>query len=263
MIKLNNKKDDNKIYINENSVKSIYIDICFNDIVIATATGFIVNKGNELYLITNRHVVTGRNNETGECLDTVNSAIPNNIKIMFPYIKDGKWRWDKIMINLFDSTDKEIWLEHPIFKNKIDVVAIKLHIDIQTNFFYNVETNYEICVTDSVFIVGYPFGFDVNPKNGKYAIWSSGIIASEPGLDLNINDEQLPAFLVDAKTRQGQSGSPVFYYSPFGVIRTKNGISVYGKPLIREIGIYSGRINKDSDLGYVWKWSLISEIINQ
>lgn len=95
---MNNEKDNNKIYINENSVKSIYIDICFNDNIIATSTGFIVCKDNILYLITNRHVVTGRNNETGECLDTVNSSIPNNIKIMFPYIKDEKWKWIKLRL---------------------------------------------------------------------------------------------------------------------------------------------------------------------
>ena len=30
--------------------------------------------------------------------------------------------------------------------------------------------------------------------------------------------------------------------------------------LIKPIGIYSGRINSDSDLGYVWKWSIIEDI---
>ena len=37
--------------------------------------------------------------------------------------------------------------------------------------------------------------------------------------------------------------------------------SIWGSPFMREIGIYSGRINKDSDLGYVWKWPVIKEII--
>ena len=37
---------------------------------------------------------------------------------------------------------------------------------------------------------------------------------------------------------------------------------IFAGPIIHEIGIYSGRINKDSDLGYVWKWSLLEEIIN-
>ncbi len=30
---------------------------------------------------------------------------------------------------------------------------------------------------------------------------------------------------------------------------------------MREVGIYSGRINKDSDLRYVWKWKVIKEIL--
>ena len=117
-------------------------------------------------------------------------------------------------------------------------------------------------VTENVYIIGYPFGFNVSPENGKYAIWSTGTVASDPDLNLNINGEQLPAFLVDAKTRHGQSGSPVIYYNKNGIDSDANGIALYGGPVTHEIGIYSGRINKESDLGYVWKWSLIKEIID-
>lgn len=37
------------------------------------------------------------------------------------------------------------------------------------------------------------------------------------------------------------------------MVRESNGLSIYGGPITKEIGIYSGRINSDSDLGYVWK----------
>lgn len=258
-----NEEKENTVYVNENSVKSIYVDICYEDLTIASATGFIVYKDKTFYLITNRHVVTGRNNETNECLDLKYGAIPNKIIIMVPRIEGKKWIWSKVVIQLYNVNGEPIWLEHPTYKNRVDVVAIKLCNDIQTNFYYNLKSNYYTSVTDNVFIVGYPFGFNVNPKNGKYAIWTTGIIASDPDLNLNINDEQLPAFLIDAKTRHGQSGSPVIYYSSIGIDKTNNGIGFYGFPIIHEIGIYSGRINKESDLGYVWKWSLIGEIINQ
>lgn len=129
-------------------------------------------------------------------------------------------------------------------------------------FCYNVNNSYEPIVTENVFIIGYPFGYNVRPKEGKFAIWSTGTVASDPDLDLEINGEQLPAFLIDAKTRKGQSGSPVIYYSANGLDRQKNGLAIYSGPVIHELGIYSGRINPDSDLGYVWKWSLIEEIVN-
>ena len=84
---------------------------------------------------------------------------------------------------------------------------------------------------------------------------------------LVIKINNLPAFLIDSKTRQGQSGSPVIYYSESGFDPHYKdgeniGKAVWGCPFMREVGIYSGRINKDSDLGYVWKWEVIKEILD-
>lgn len=251
---------EEKITVNINSIKSLYILIFYNDIELASATGFLVNKNNDFYLITNRHVVTGRNNETGNCLDP-NLSIPNKLRIFFPYFKDNNYIWGELDINLYDDKGNQKWLEHPVYKEKVDVVALFLGKHDQFEFCHNLISNYKPIVTENVYIIGYPFGFNVNPQNGKYAIWSTGIVASDPDLNLNINGEQLPAFLVDAKTRHGQSGSPVIYHSANGMDRQENGFAIYGGPITHEIGIYSGRINKDSDLGYVWKWSLINEII--
>jgi hypothetical protein len=36
---------------------------------------------------------------------------------------------------------------------------------------------------------------------------------------------------------------------------------VHNKPVTRFLGIYSGRINKDSDIGIVWKAEAIRELI--
>ena len=57
------------------------------------------------------------------------------------------------------------------------------------------------------------------------------------------------AFLVDAKTWEGQSGSPVLARV------TEDGAQL--------IGIYSGRTNKDSSLGYVWKLDIINQIVKK
>lgn len=247
--------------VNINSLKSLYITILFDETQLATATGFLINSDRDYYLITNRHVVTGRNNETGECLNSM-GAIPNKIKVWIPYKTEVGVSWNNKEIELYDDNNEKIWLEHPNYMEKVDVVAIKLDTYNQNFFCYNLVNNFRPIVTENLYIVGYPFGFIVNRENGKYAIWTTGIVASDPDLNLNINGEQLPAFLVDAKTRQGQSGSPVIYYSDNGMIRQNNGFAIYGSPITIEIGIYSGRINNESDLGYVWKWSLIKEIID-
>lgn len=252
---------EDKINVNIGSMKSIFVSAMFNDQIIANATGFIVNESNYKFLITNRHVVTGRHNITGKCLDGINAAIPNKLKIWFPYYKDNKYIWSPIIYDLFDENENKKWLEHPLYNEKVDVVALPLGVHSDNMFSYNMNSNYDSYVTEDVFIIGYPYGYDVSPNNGKYAIWSKGTIANDPDLDLNIYGNQLPAFLIDSKTREGQSGSPVIYYSRHGFVEENGGFAVYGSPIIHELGIYSGRINDESDLGYVWKWCVIREIV--
>lgn len=99
------------------------------------------------------------------------------------------------------------------------------------------------------------------PGNQNAAICTLSSVASEPELGITKNGVQLPIFLVDAKTRSDQSGSPVFYHNNNGFRRNGNRLSLFGGPVSFNVGIYSGRINRDSDLGYVWKWSVIKEII--
>jgi hypothetical protein len=90
------------------------------------------------------------------------------------------------------------------------------------------------------------------------AIWVRGTIASEPGIDY----DDLPRFLVDARTRVGQSGSPVIRVSVDGLTPTVDGgVAIYNGPVMRLVGVYSGRINQESDLGYVWRVGVIKDIL--
>lgn len=250
--------------INEISTKPCYIEIYCNNILISKATGFQIHHGHK-YLITNWHVVSGRNFITNECLDT-NCAIPDKIIVTYKkYIDSDNYEWTKNEINLFDSYGKPLWYEHPKYGHKIDVVALPLEMYPQCQHYkesFNLNTNYNLNVTDPVYVVGFPLGYTVKSKEEPHAVWTSGSVATDPDLDMVINDETLPAFLIDSRTRQGQSGSPVIYYSDAGIdLHYKGGRAMWGDPFMKEIGIYSGRIDKESDLGYVWKWKVIKEII--
>lgn len=76
------------------------------------------------------------------------------------------------------------------------------------------------------------------------------------------NFDNLPIQLIDCRTRQGQSGSPVIAYRAGGSVAMADGSSaIFTGPVERFIGIYSGRINAESDLGIVWKASAINELI--
>ena len=83
--------------------------------------------------------------------------------------------------------------------------------------------------------------------------------ATEPSLDF----DDLPSFLVDSRTRPGQSGSPVIaYYPPGEPMRTAEGnVSVSGPQVERFLGVYSGRISPESDLRFVWKAKALRQII--
>lgn len=67
-------------------------------------------------------------------------------------------------IPLYDENDTPLWLEHPSFKEKVDVVAIKVTIpnDMLIKYVeeaiepYNEQTKANI--KDDVYVLGFPFG---------------------------------------------------------------------------------------------------------
>ena len=254
--------------INANSSKSIYIEVYHDSILLSSATGFAVVKGKK-YLITNWHVVSGRHFITNECLNK-NCSLPNNLVVTFKAHDSDGLKWKKEKIELFDKDGNPNWIEHPVYKNKVDIVAIPFDIDCNNyhyDDYYPYTSNYGLVVTEPVFVIGFPYGLFIKNEDEPHAVWTSGTVASDPELNLNMEGEELPCFLIDSRTREGQSGSPIIYYSQIGVDphyvneNGEHGIAHWGEPFQKAIAIYSGRINKESDLGYAWKWSVIKEIL--
>ena len=107
----------------------------------------------------------------------------------------------------------------------------------------------------TISVVGFPFGIQAG---GSLAVWATGFVASEP--DINFGD--LPVFLVDCRSRPGQSGSAVIAYGNGGMFAMEDGsTAVMAGEVIRLLGIYSGRINEQSDLGIVWKAASLNELV--
>jgi hypothetical protein len=112
----------------------------------------------------------------------------------------------------------------------------------------------QVGVADPVSVVGFPFGM---AGGGLFAIWATGFQATEP----IANFGELPVQLIDCRSRQGQSGSPVISYRNGGLVAMTNGDSVaFAGPVWRLIGMYSGRINAESDLRMVWKVQALREL---
>lgn len=244
------------------SVQSRLLTPVWNDRPLSSATGFVFVHREVPYLITNWHVVSGRNSETGASLSS-HGVAPDALVVrhfMSPLTGQAvPLVWADYKEPLRAEDESPLWLEHPEYGHQVDVVALPLtNVSGAQLLPYSVNSEspaVRIAVSDWVSIIGFPLGA---AASDKIAIWTRGSVASEPEIDFN----GLPYFLIDARTRQGQSGSPVLFYTNGGpVVRPDGSIAVTVGVVSELLGIYSGRINSESDIGRVWKVRVIKEII--
>ena len=250
---------------------------------IAYATGFRFNLDGEDYLITNWHVVTGKHAFTG---DKLSLKTPKYLGVMIAQQvdTDGGFAFGACAWPLYADNGSPAWLEHPHLGSTCDVVALPFKMPRGAAKFMHPPANHisraEIPVRpgSEVFAVGYIDGYGVH--NG-FPIWRSGYLASEPELDVVVGAEHpmevpfggsgfdLPAVFIDALTRHGMSGAPVFA-SFNGVWHADSGGSDYrhgkGQPVVTSgrkfLGCYSARVFREGDdaLGLCWKASAIEEV---
>jgi hypothetical protein len=240
------------------SVQSLLLNPAWDGKALGTATGFVVLHERQPYLITNWHVVSGRNADTNELLSD-HGVTPDAVTISHLFATSPQvLGWIEVHEPLYKHDGSPCWLEHPKFGRKVDVVALPLtnleNVQLVPYSFDEPEARIKADVSDFVNIVGFPFGVTVG---GRLAVWVKGAIASEMGVDF----DERPCFLIDARTRRGQSGSPVIAYATGNVTLADGFLHALNGPLVNLLGVYSGRINSESDLGRVWKRHLIAEIV--
>jgi hypothetical protein len=237
-------------------LQSLLIEMRYDGTLLSTGTGFTVSTPTKTYLITNRHNVTGRRQDNGEPISKT-GGIPNEI-VIWHNLKGKLFTWSPTRESLTDSIGKR-WIEHPTLGARADFVALPLS-NIENVDFYSYDLcgpTYDIQIGpgEIISVIGFPFGLRAG---GVFGIWSTGFVASEPEVDY----DDLPVMLIDCRSRQGQSGSPVIAYKgPGSTIINASGSALKRGPIWRFIGVYSGRINIESDLGMVWKASAIDELI--
>lgn len=238
------------------SVQSLLIQMQFNGQPLSTGTAFVVNAPSGPHLITNRHNVTGRNQETNAPLSPT-GGVPNEITVL--QNRNGHLgEWIPKTELLYEGEIPR-WREHPTLGARADFVALPLtqlgDVALYPYDPLNVGPNIFVGPADSVSVIGFPFGLTAG---GVFGVWATGFLASESEVDFN----DLPIQLIDCRSRQGQSGSPVIAYRSGGMVAmAEGGSAAFGGPVWRFVGIYSGRINSESDLGIVWKASAIQELV--
>lgn len=249
------------------SLASYYVESYFNDTRLSNASCFFYEAGEKLYLITNWHVVTGKDANTFEHL-SANAAEPNLLKVhIFEKDTDESFQSGYILtVSLLDSKGNHLWIEQ---KNEIDatmtdVVAIPVNIPLKAKVFpvncleepFNENTT--VSIKDDVFIIGYPFGIQCS----SLPIWKRASIASEPCVD--ICDK--PMMFVDTTTKPSMSGSPVLYKEKRTTTLINNKENQMSRYFTKFIGVYSGRVYAkniyEAQLGIVWKASIIENLLS-
>ena len=233
-------------------------------IVLCNATACLFIHAGKTFLITNWHVLAGRNAENLTPLDR-NLATPYKIRVHFPLEKSPGECIEEIYC-LNDERGNAVWLEHEL-SNQIDVAALEIvppagiatfpvsdalpQIANLSDYFY---------VTQDVWVIGYPLGLRIKTM----PIWKRATIAAEPAFSSAIHKHKI---YLDTATREGMSGSPALFVSknPSTVAfdnRTQPVLFPTQKVLL---GIYSGRIPGEdqysAQLAIVWSAAAILEII--
>jgi hypothetical protein len=232
---------------------SLFLDILEGGCVAGSATGFVVVDNGQPFLITNGHVVTCRNARTGA---RVLNATPDGLRIHHHGLVLGTWQ---PRIEPLYTAGVKRWLEHPRGL-VVDVVALPLsNLPADSvrlaplEFSHLADVDMRVDPAGTVSVVGFPLAL-----RGPYgfAIWKTGHVASDPDLDFDGE----PSFLVDATTRSGMSGSPVYLRQVGGFTSKTGNQTVTPGVFTRFLGVYSAQFEVQ-ELGYVWKPSVITEVL--
>lgn len=171
----------------------------------------------------------------------------------------------KLRFQLYEHFEKPCWLQHQNFgKARIDVVGFAVGSDpnLITVQDHGMERLLSHVGVD-VFAVGYPFrNYD---QAMKLPVWKRGSIATEPLHSW----EDRPAFLIDAASRPGMSGSPVFRRTkgPAPLVEPDGSFAVKVDSIVSTAfaGIYSGHLAAKQDevtLSIVWHGELLDQLLS-
>lgn len=225
------------------------------------ATGFFFQENEEVYLVTNKHVIYDKNYFSRESKPLIDS-----IKIKLHTDSSNLSKNEDVKIDLFDKENNKIWLEHS--ESKIDVVLIPLKIDREKYKITSFDkssmdfTNIKLDIAEKIIVMGYPYAWYDDHHN--IPICRVGHLMGPHELGFRRNS----FILGDVETHPGMSGAPVF-------TKIRNPISEkdemkLGGFAIRLMGILSGApvwpVGEEKitpNIIIIWLPNLILEILEQ
>lgn len=240
-------------YIDPFSLSSCYVEAHNGNKYLWNATGFFIKESSTIFLITNNHVVGGefyineylRDHKKRPPVDSFPNKLTVRIygknygeskTISVNLKRNGNYIYTKLYDNDKDSSTILDVVAVPIIDNNNDIFQYTGIMDTTV-----INPNLSLFPGEDLFVVGYPF------DSGSYVLypfWKRATIASDP----NVFDAGISTFWIDATTRSGMSGSPVFFRG--NISNDKGGTGFYSGVTTFLIGIYSAQ-NYSSELGRV------------
>jgi len=232
--------------------------------IVGSATGFFYSNNDQLFLVTNKHVVE---KAVVKKNDTTEEIKPESLKLNLHIDAKNTTKNEQYDIPLYKNK-KKLWKTHQTYSDA-DIALIKLDKDvISSRFLINtwskedfIPARYPLHPGQDIFIIGYPEGiFD---RLNNLPIFRNAMIASVYGVYFSGN----PLFLIDAELHGGLSGSPVITKPKETWVDDKGGTHITTGTTYYLLGIHSSRLKKqkqtevvDLKLGSAWYAKLIQEI---
>ncbi len=184
----------------------VRLELLANDHQIGTATGFFPMWHDGCYLITNWHVLSGREPSTGQPKHS-SCAVPDACRYTVVGLNGElltRTNYELKPGSADDDTAK--WLQYPQMGQDCDIAAIPVEIetigyakDLLDKRVHDPEMLIDL--GGELLLPGFPLGLS---SNGSMAIWKRASLASS----LKLGHGMSSFFHVDTTTREGMSGAP-------------------------------------------------------
>lgn len=232
------------------------------------ATGFFYKSGDKWFLVTNWHVLSGRDPATGQ--PRSGFQIPDHCRFYYSNLSEDGLISGSVTYRLDDpNTGRTRWLQHQSQGQDVDIAAFEVdaqHIGHAKDLAERDGSDPDMVVDigGEIFLPGFPLGLHAD---SYLPLWKRASLACS----LEIGAAAHTFFYVDTATREGMSGSPCFAISNwkhYSVDRNTNQIRVVERPISwRLLGIYSGRFNAtdtfEAQIGKVWCEPLIRDVLER
>jgi hypothetical protein len=202
----NSKKiaEDDKL-LNYSYMLSTYNDSSGN--YISNATGFIVSYNQKYFLVTNYHVLTGKNSLTFEFVPTVKELAssvfvifrPTDTGMLYYPMKYPLYQPDKSKnFGTYSYSDKVHLLDLAVMQIEPPVGAKKYFMETK-----DIDTSTSVSEGTELICLGFP--------NGKFIdTWKPTKIELRSVVNKDAIDEENPLLYFNNTTASGMSGSPVY-----------------------------------------------------